>query len=42
MRQKRLSGYLDFNPFNNFGVPRSAGSSIYRERQIQLGLRFLF
>ncbi len=33
---------LNFNPFNNFGVPNSAGSSLYRERQIQLGLRFLF
>jgi len=33
---------LKFNPFNNFGVPNSAGSSLYRERQIQLGLRLLF
>jgi hypothetical protein len=33
---------LNFNPFNNLGVPNSAGSSLYRERQIQLGLRFLF
>src|SRR6267378_2465785 len=33
---------LNFNPFNNFGVPNSAGSSLYRERQIQFGLRFLF
>ncbi len=33
---------LKFNPFNNFGVPNSVGSSLYRERQIQFGLRFLF
>jgi outer membrane receptor protein involved in Fe transport len=33
---------LKFNPFNNFAIPNSAGSSIYRERQIQFGLKFLF
>lgn len=39
---KNYAANLNFNPFNNFGVPNSAGSSLYRERQIQLGLRFLF
>jgi hypothetical protein len=39
---KNFAANLNFNPFNNFGVPNSAGSSLYRERQIQLGLRFLF
>ena len=33
---------LNFNPFGNFATVNSAGSSLYRERQVQFGLRFLF
>src|SRR5260370_20311473 len=39
---KNFAENLNFNPFNNFAVPNSTGSSLYRERQIQLRLRVLF